>query len=126
MGFSLGAGFNNIGSKMSYTNTNQKDFLPMNMQLGAMFSPGFKWGKFRLEFDLAYQVTKLLVPTPPEYALDVNGNPVLDANNNRVIAAGMDPNVSVPVAFFWHHGRPWVPDIFSSTESPQGVGCVSY
>jgi hypothetical protein len=100
MGFSLGAGFNNIGSKMSYTNTNQKDFLPMNMQLGAMFSPGFKWGKFRLEFDLAYQVTKLLVPTPPEYALDANGNLVLDANNNRVISAGMDPNVSVPVAFF--------------------------
>jgi hypothetical protein len=79
-GFGIGGNFgialNNIGNKMSYTNTAEKDFLPMNMMLGAQLNIGMEFGIVRFEHDLGYQVTKLLVPTPPI----VDNSPYL--NNN--------------------------------------------
>jgi len=81
LGYSLGLGLNNIGTKMSYTQTNEGDFLPMNMMVGAQFNFGIKYKKVRFEHDLSYQITKSLVPTPPIY------------NENQEIVAGKDPNV---------------------------------
>ncbi|MBP9151572.1 MAG: type IX secretion system outer membrane channel protein PorV [Flavobacteriales bacterium] len=109
LGYSLGLGLNNIGTKIGYTQTNEKDFLPMNMMVGAMFNLGIKYGKVRFEHDLGYQVTKLLVPTPPEYgrnqyfndnlppgdSIGQRNNPSnLDPTFNQIIA-GKDPNVPV-------------------------------
>jgi len=37
-----------------------------------------------------------LVPTPPVYALDSAGQPVITIGGTKEIAAGMNPNVSVP------------------------------
>lgn len=93
VGFSL----NNMGMKMSYTDTPEKDFIPTNMQLGIQIGISHLLGEHvRIEDDVSYQVTKLLVPTPPVYATDSSGY-ILDSNGNRVIEQGMDPNVSVPM-----------------------------
>jgi hypothetical protein len=83
--FAAGFNFSNIGSKMSYSDTDDPEFIPMNMRLGASTSVSFdRYNKLGLSLDL----NKLLVPTPPEY--DKDGN----------IIKGKDPDVSVPVAIF--------------------------
>lgn len=95
-----GINISNIGSKMSYTQTVEKDFIPTNLRLGV----GFK-----LHVDdhnslgVYVDANKLLVPTPPVYATDSAGY-VLDADGNRVIEAGKNPNVSVPAAIFQSFG----------------------
>lgn len=104
LGYSAGLGLNNIGSKMSYTNLGEDDFLPMNMQLGIMLNLGANAGIVRFENDLGYQITKLLVPTPPRYARTSNGVDSVDVNGSRIIEAGKDPNVSVPAAIFQSFG----------------------
>lgn len=93
----LRAGLNisNIGNKMSYSDgTQRRDFISTNLKLGVGYT---------MEFDqynkLAFvgEVNKLLVPTPPVYATDSTGTPMYDEAGNRIIEAGRDPNVSVPV-----------------------------
>mgnify|MGYP001410282917 CR=1 FL=1 len=67
----------NLGSKISYTSSSTREFLPANLSLGAAY---------RMEFDdfntftIAFDVKKLLVPTPipfgaPGYDDDNNGTP---------------------------------------------------
>lgn len=95
----LRAGINisNIGAKMSYTDNNENDFLPTNLRLGPSLT---------LDFDdynsmtFIVEANKLLVPTPPTYLTDNNGNPVTDDNGNPVIVSGRDPNVSVANGMF--------------------------
>ncbi len=80
-----GLNFSNIGSKMSYSDGQTSDFIPMNMRLGSAGTINFdNFNKLTLTLDF----NKLLVPTPP--LRDTNGN----------IIKGKDPNVSVPVAIF--------------------------
>jgi hypothetical protein len=81
----FGLNFSNIGSKMTYTDSKEPDFIPMNMRLGS--SGTIKLDNFNT-LTLTIDLNKLLVPTPPKY--DINGN----------IIAGKDPNVSVPLAIF--------------------------
>jgi hypothetical protein len=81
----FGLNFSNIGSKMSYTDSKEPDFIPINMRLGS--SGTIKLDNFNT-ITLSVDLNKLLVPTPPKYDL------------NRQIIAGKDPNVSVPVAIF--------------------------
>jgi hypothetical protein len=79
---SLGVGMNisNIGAKMRYTNTANRDFIPTNLKLGAAWTTWMdEFNKVALVMDL----NKLLVPTPPIY--DNDGN----------ILSGMDRNVGV-------------------------------
>jgi len=77
----------NIGNKISYTNTAQRDFLPMNLRLG---------GALTIDLDeynsitFAYDANKLLVPSPALY----------DQNDPTRIIAGRDPNVGVAEAIF--------------------------
>ncbi len=82
---SFGLNFSNIGTKISYTSDVEPDFIPMNMRIGTTFSINLdKYNTLGISID----VNKLLVPTPPIY------------DSERNIIAGMDPNVSVPVAIF--------------------------
>jgi hypothetical protein len=82
-----GLNFSNIGTKMSYSDSQTSDFIPMNMRLGTSFTANLdSYNKISLAFDL----NKLLVPTPPIYS----------SENPDSIIAGKDPNVSVPVAIF--------------------------
>ena len=81
----LGANFSNIGAKMSYSDGQTADFIPMNMRLGTAGTINLdNFNKLTLALDL----NKLLVPTPPIY------------NSDMEIIDGKDPNVSVPIAIF--------------------------
>lgn len=85
----LGINISNIGNKISYSDNQNAQFIPINMGIGSSLS---------LDFDdynsiaLAVDFNKLLVPTPPVYHQDLE-----DDNGNPVIRAGRDPNVSVPM-----------------------------
>lgn len=81
----FGLNLSNIGSKMSYSDAQTNDFIPMIMRLGTSGTVNFdNFNKLTLTIDL----NKLLVPTPPVY------------NNEMEIIDGKDPNVSVPIAIF--------------------------
>lgn len=80
----VGLNFSNIGSKMTYSDSQTSDFIPMNMRLGTAYTIDLdSYNKLTFTIDL----NKLLVPTPPVY--DSTG-----------IIAGKDPNVAVPTAIF--------------------------
>jgi hypothetical protein len=83
--YAFGFNFSNIGSKMSYTDSREPDFIPMNMRLGTSGTITLdRYNKIGLAFD----INKLLVPTPPKYDLDGE------------IVEGKDPNVAVALAIF--------------------------
>lgn len=87
-----GLAFQNIGSKISYTSSNKRDFLPMNLKLGIGYEMAFdEYNKLTINGE----INKLLVPTNPVFATDEDGRIIYDESNNPIIAAGMDPNVSV-------------------------------
>jgi hypothetical protein len=82
----IGLNISNIGSKISYTDNLEEDFIPINMRLGAALGADIDdYNKISLAFD----INKLLVPTPPVYKPGTSGA------NPEDIVAGMDPNVSI-------------------------------
>jgi hypothetical protein len=98
---SAGINFSNLGSKMSYTNLNEEDFIPMNMRLGVGF-------KVLLEehssLGLYLDVNKLLVPTPPRYAKDSANQFIYGPDGKPLIESGADPNVGVAEGLFQSFG----------------------
>lgn len=87
--FDLAFGMNisNMGDKISYTETAVRDFIPLNLRLGTSISTKIDdYNKISFAFD----INKLLVPTPPEY-----NDSIPD-----LIVAGKDPNVSVVSGMF--------------------------
>lgn len=86
-----GVNISNIGGKMSYTNNDEKDFLPMNLRIGPSLT--LDLDRFN-SITFSVEANKLLVPTPPAYLADSSGN-ILYENGEPVIAAGKDPNVSI-------------------------------
>ena len=87
----LALGFNvsNIGNKITYTDGGEEHFLPMNLRIGS---------NLNVELDdynslsIAFDINKLLVPTPPVYD-SIGTNP-------ENIVAGKNPNVSVLQGIF--------------------------
>ncbi len=87
--FSWGVAITNIGSKISYTETGDKDFIPINLRLGPSLK--LKLNDYNeLAFNLDFN--KLLVPTPPIYSSDSIGN--------SLIIYGKDPKVGVAAGIF--------------------------
>ncbi len=90
--FAWGLNFSNLGNKISYSKDSDKDFIPINMRLGA---------SYKIDFDDynslmgTVDIGKMLVPTPPIYYSDS-----VDITNDPVIKYGMDPNVATPVGIF--------------------------
>ena len=95
--FRAGVNFSNIGAKMSYTNDDEDDFLPANMKIGSSLT---------LDFDdynsmtFIGEVNKLLVPTPPIFLTNSDGDIIRDSDGNATIVSGKDPNVSVVSGVF--------------------------
>ena len=90
---SAGLVFNNVGGKVSYSV--QKDFIPMNLRLGAGL-------KIQIDdynsFGIYVDANKLLVPTPPVYLKTYNGSDsVSSSTGEKIIIAGKD-NRNVGVA----------------------------
>ena len=91
-----GLSISNIGGKISYSNTQKKDFLPINLRLGPRFTYNIDdYNKISINFDM----NKLMVPTPPIYKTDATGQPILDGDN-FVIGAGKDPDRPVVEGMF--------------------------
>ncbi len=89
----FGLDISNIGVKMSYSSsTIDRDFIPTTLRLGPSFSMDIDdYNRISLSLDLS----KLLVPTPPVYARDSTNHIIEGADGKKVIAKGMDPDVSV-------------------------------
>lgn len=82
--FAFGANISNIGAKISYSETLERDFIPINLRLGAALTTELdEYNKISVAVDF----NKLLVPTPPIYGVDTAGG--------YFIAKGKDPNRSV-------------------------------
>ena len=91
MELAFGANISNIGNKISYTETSTRDFIPINLRLGTALNVDLDdYNKISFAFDL----NKLLVPTPPIYNDSINDQ----------IDFGKDPNVSVVSGIFQSFG----------------------
>ena len=94
---SFGINMSNLGSKISYTENAEKDFLPANLKLGSAYTMEIDdYNKLMFTVDF----NKLLVPTPPTYLNDEDGNPVYNEDGKQVIEYGMDPNVGTVTGLF--------------------------
>ncbi len=60
--FSAGINIQNIGTKISYTNSEIKDFIPTNLKIGAAYT---RKSDRNNTFSITADINKLLVPTPP-------------------------------------------------------------
>lgn len=86
----FGGGISNIGNKMSYSNTDRSDFIPINLRIGPRVTLHLdKYNDVSFHFDL----NKLMVPTPPKYVKNTT-------TGERVIMAGEDPERSVASGMF--------------------------
>ena len=95
--FTAGMNISNIGAKISYTETGNKDFIPMNFRLGAGIKSDLDDYN---SLSFVADVNKLLVPTPPVYLKNSTGTSDSVANGQKVILYGADPNISVASALF--------------------------
>ncbi|PCH70921.1 MAG: hypothetical protein COC06_02985 [Bacteroidales bacterium] len=89
--WSWGLNISNIGSKISYTTDDEKEFIPTNLRLGSAL-------KFELDrynsLTIAADFNKLLVPTP------TNGSLQDGEDNGTVIVGGQTSNKSVMSGIF--------------------------
>ncbi|MDQ1769584.1 type IX secretion system outer membrane channel protein PorV [Labilibaculum sp. A4] len=89
--WSWGLNISNIGSKISYTTDDEKEFIPTNLRLGSAL-------KFELDnynsLTVAADFNKLLVPTP------ANGSLQDGEDNGTVIVGGQASNKSVMSGIF--------------------------
>jgi hypothetical protein len=95
--FAAGINISNIGQKISYTEEINADFIPINMRVGPRLTLNldeFNQVSFMVDFN------KLLVPTPPIYKRDENGQVEIDETGNFVIEKGRNPNRSVVGGMF--------------------------
>jgi hypothetical protein len=99
LNLNAGVAINNFGLKIIYTEGPVSDgqFLPTAFRLGILLNPDIKISEnFTIGIDLAYQMEKLLVPTPPLYKKDEYGSPIpIPGTDKYEIEKGMDPDVSV-------------------------------
>lgn len=87
---SFGANISNFGQKVNYSNESNEDFIPTNLKIGTAFKMNIDpYNSITLLVD----ANKLLVPTPPIYELDDDGNRIPNANGTGFqILKGEDPN----------------------------------
>jgi hypothetical protein len=88
--YSFGVNISNIGSKISYSETAVRDFIPMNLKIGNNLTldlDDYNKLSFMVDFN------KLLVPTPPEIARDSTGQALLGADGTLQLSSGKPSNV---------------------------------
>ena len=90
-GWAFGAALTNLGGKIAYTNNaTAKDFLPANLGLGATYTAVMdESNKVMFGVDL----NKLLVPTPPSFRDNPNGDSAIDAQNSATAAGYRNKSV---------------------------------
>lgn len=98
------AGFaiQNLGPKFSYDEGGQDVFQPTNLRLGGGFDFIFDQNS---KLALTAEVTKLLVPTPPEFGfVDTDGDGEQDTDEPTIITRGQDNNVGFLSGVFQSFG----------------------
>jgi hypothetical protein len=90
--FSFGANISDLGGKVTYTDNDQREFIPTNLRLGVAGTIEVdQFSKVVLIFD----VNKLMVPSTPTYKRDAGGNLVIDPVTNKpIIDKGKDPHTT--------------------------------
>lgn len=97
--FMWGLNVSNIGSKITYTTDEHRDFIPTNFRTGVGYRAQVdEYNSFLLTVDF----NKLLVPTPPVYweSGDTLPDGSVVTDGQEEIKYGRDPNISVPAALF--------------------------
>ena len=91
--YTFGLNIQNIGNRVAYSESAERDFIPINLKIGNGLNLDIdKFNQLAFYVD----INKLLVPTPPLYAKNDDGSLIYDAEGNPEIEAGKNPNVSVP------------------------------
>jgi hypothetical protein len=89
----FGGNISNMGGKITYTTTAERDFIPINLKLGSYLNMHIN--DFN-DLGFALDLNKLLVPTRPVYKTDNSGNLIIDpATQKPEISFGMDPDQPV-------------------------------
>jgi hypothetical protein len=103
----IGLALTNMGAKIYYSDDNYQQFLPTNLRLGTAYT--YHVDPFN-SFTFAVELSKLMVPTPPQYLLDSNRNLIYNQNGQPVVARGKSPN------------RPLLQGMFGSfADAPNGL-----
>jgi hypothetical protein len=79
---------NNIGNKVSYSSSQTRDFIPMNLKIANAYK--MRFDKYN-SLTVALEFQKLLVPTPAIYTQDTDGNVIMVSghSNNVGVIKGM-------------------------------------
>jgi hypothetical protein len=89
--FAWGINFSNLGTKISYTEGSDKQFIPANLRLGVRYTLAIdEYNSITAAVDL----NKLLVPTPPTFADTTD-----DGTNNPVMVDGYKTPTSLPLSW---------------------------
>ena len=85
----LGINISNMGSKITYTDQTQRDFIPINLRVGTYINCIIDdYNQIALAVDL----NKLLVPTAPIYKTDSSGNVVTGPSGQLILLYGKNPD----------------------------------
>lgn len=90
--YAIGATITNIGSKITYTTPDERDFIPINLRIGTFFT--YEIDEYN-KISFGVDVNKLLVPTSPVFLKTVNGRDSLTKDGDRIIDKGRNPEVPV-------------------------------
>ncbi len=105
---SWGASISNIGSKITYNSAENSDFIPTNLRVGSALTTKLD---ARNKITFALDLNKLMVPSTPIYARDEDGNIRTDADGNRIVERGKNPDRGLLSGMFGSFGD--APDGFS-------------
>ncbi len=95
--YGWGVAATNIGSKITYTSSQNANFIPINLRVGGFGQIEIdKYNSLSFMLDL----NKLMVPTNPIYKTAANGQVLYDSDGKPIIASGSDPNVPVIQGMF--------------------------
>ena len=95
---SFGSHISNIGGKITYGSSKNLDFIPSNIRIGTALKTYIDQYN---SITLALDFNKLMVPSPPVYELDQDGNFIMDPiTNEPKILKGKDPNRSLLSGIF--------------------------
>ncbi|MEX0967612.1 MAG: type IX secretion system outer membrane channel protein PorV [Bacteroidia bacterium] len=89
----FGGNISNIGSKITYTDETERDFIPINLRLGSYLN--LELDEYN-EIGFTMDLNKLLVPTSPIYKLDSNGQFIpVQGSSDFEIERGENPDQPV-------------------------------
>lgn len=88
--YNFGVNISNIGAKISYSETGVRDFIPTNLRIGNSLT--IKLDDYN-SIAFMLDINKLLVPSPPIYARDSTGSPIIGHDGTLTIAYGKKSNV---------------------------------